>query len=131
MGPADIAIVGIVAVIVLVAVVRLVGTAKGTRDCCSGAKKGASGAAAKSYPAVEVADTDESHYPYAAELEVGGMSCEHCVSAVTNALDSLDGVWATVELAGSRAHVRSKRPVSQDACREVIESAGYRLVSYR
>lgn len=131
MGPADIAIVGIVAVIVLVAVVRLVGTAKGTRDCCSGAKKGASGAAAKSYPAVEVADTDESHYPYAAELEVGGMSCEHCVSAVTNALDSLDGVWATVELAGGRAHVRSKQPVSQDACREVIESAGYRLVSYR
>lgn len=62
MGPADIAIIAVVAVIVVVAVVRLVGTTKGTRDCCSGAKKGvASGG--RSFPAVEVADKDESTTP--------------------------------------------------------------------
>ena len=126
MGPADIAIIAVVAVIVVVAVVRLVGTTKGTRDCCSGAKKGvASGG--RSFSAVEVADKDESHYPYAAELGIGGMSCEHCVAAVTNALDSLDGAWAT----GGHAHVRSKAPLTERACRQVVEQAGYRLVSFR
>ena len=112
------------------AVVRLVGTTKGTRDCCSGAKKGAA-SGGRSFPAVEVADKDESHYPYAAELGIGGMSCEHCVAAVTNALDSLDGAWATVELAGGHAHVRSKAPLTERACRQVVEQAGYRLVSFR
>ena len=130
MGPADIAIIVIVAVIVVVAVVRLVGTTKGTRDCCSGAKKGAA-SGGRSFPAVEVADKDESHYPYAAELGIGGMSCERCVAAVTNALDSLEGAWATVELAGGHAHVRSKAPLTERVCRQVVEQAGYRLVSFR
>ena len=109
MGPADIAIIAVVAVIVVMAVVRLVGTTKGTRDCCSGAKKGAA-SGGRSFPAVEVADKDESHYPYAAELGIGGMSCEHCAAAVTNALDSLDGAWATVELAGGHATCAPRRP---------------------
>lgn len=131
MGPVDIAIVAVVAVVVVVALVRFVGTTRGTRDCCSGAKKGGVAAGARAFPKVEIADKDESHYPYAADLEIGGMSCEHCVAAVTNALESVDGVWATVELAGGRAHVRAKAPVSEDACREVIEAAGYRLVSFK
>lgn len=130
MDPVDIAIVAVVAVVVVVAVVRFVGTTRGTRDCCSGAKKGGAGSA-KAFPKVEISDRDESHYPYEAELEVGGMSCEHCMAAVTNALESVDGVWATVELAGGCAHVRAKAPVSEDACREVIEAAGYRLVSFK
>lgn len=129
MGPVDIAIVVIVAAVVIAAAVRLVGTTRGTRDCCSGAKKGGA-AVGKSFPAVEIVDKDESHYPYVADLEVGGMSCEHCVATVTNALDSIEGTWATVELAGGRAHVRAKAPVSESACREVIEAAGYRLVSF-
>ena len=130
MGPVDILIIAVVAVVLVIAVVRFVGTTTGKRDCCSGAKKG-SASAGKSFPAVEVADKDESHYPYSAELGVGGMSCEHCAAAVTNALDSIEGVWATVELTGGQAHVRSKAPISEDACREVIEAAGYRLVSFR
>ena len=130
MGPADIAIIAVVAVIVVVAVVRLVGTTKGTRDCCSGAKKGvASGG--RSFPAVEVADKDESHYPYAAELGIGGMSCEHCVAAVTAALDSLPGAWAEVTLAGGQARLRAKRPLDEAAVRSVVEQAGYRLVSFK
>lgn len=131
MGPADIAIIAVIAVIVVVAVVRLVGTTKGTRDCCSGAKKGAA-CGGRSFPAVEVADKDESHYPYAAELGIGGMSCEHCVAAVTNALDSLDGrLGHRIELAGGHAHVRSKAPLTEQACPQVVEQAGYRLVSFR
>ena len=129
MGPVDILIIAVVAVVLVVAIVRFVGTTTGKRDCCSGAKKGGA-AAGKSFPAVEIADRDESHYLYTSELEIGGMSCEHCVAAVTNALDSLDGVWATVELTGGRARVRSKAPITEGTCRKVVEEAGYRLVSF-
>ena len=130
MGPTDIVIIAAVLIVFVVATIRMAGTATGKRDCCSGAKKGTA-CGGRSFPAVEVADKDESHYPYAAELGIGGMSCEHCVAAVTNALDSLDGAWATVELAGGHAHVRSKAPLTERACRQVVEQAGYRLVSFR
>ena len=46
---------------------------------------------------VEVADTDEAHYPYAAELIIGGMSCEGCARNVENALNALEGTWARVD----------------------------------
>ena len=85
----------------------------------------------RSFPAVEVADKDESHYPYAVELGIGGMSCEHCVAAVTAALDSLPGAWAEVTLAGGQARLRAKRPLDEAAVRSVVEQAGYRLVSFK
>ena len=100
-------------------------TATGTRDCCSGAKK----STGKQFRARSIDDKDESHYPYQADLEIGGMSCEHCVENVTCALDSVDGTWATVSLAGGRAHVRSKSPIDKNAYRKVVEEAGYRLVA--
>jgi copper chaperone CopZ len=78
-----------------------------------------------------VSDIDPSHYPYEAALEVGGMTCEHCVSNVTNALDGVEGTWATVELAGGQARVRSKSPIKEDLLRAALEAAGYRLVSLR
>lgn len=41
-----------------------------------------------------------------ATLKVSGMSCEHCVRAVTRALQSRDGVQkASVDLQGARATV--------------------------
>jgi len=124
MKPIDIVLVLVVIVILVVAIRRFVGTATGTRDCCSGAKK----TAGKQFKAHKIEDTDESHYPYQADLEIGGMSCEHCVDSVTRALDSIDGTWATVSLAGGRAHVRSKSPIDKETYRKVVEEAGYRLV---
>lgn len=124
MKPIDIVLVLVVIAILLVAIRRFVGTATGTRDCCSGAKK----TAGKQFKARKIEDTDESHYPYQADLEIGGMSCEHCVDSVTRALDSIDGTWATVSIAGGRAHVRSKSPIDKEAYRKVVEEAGYRLV---
>lgn len=127
----DIVIIAVVLVIVVIAAVRYAGSVSGKRDCCSGEVKdqGAAGAG-ESFAAVEVADKDESHYPYSAELTVGGMTCEHCVAAVERALDSLPGTWAQVSLAGGRARVLAKAPVDEDACRDVVERAGYRLVSF-
>ena len=72
-----------------------------------------------------VADTDPSHYPYSDELFIGGMSCDGCARNVTNALNALDGVWATVTYADHTARVRSKRPVDRDTLETAVRGAGY------
>jgi len=126
----DVVIVLIVIVAVAVAGARLVGTATGKRDCCSGDLKQPAAPKAGGFADAAVEDTDPAHYPYAAELGIGGMSCEHCVKAVTNALDSVEGTWAEVTLAGGRAVVRSKREVDEAALRAAVEKAGYRVVSF-
>lgn len=131
MGIADIVIIVAVAALFVVAAVRFLGIATGKRDCCSGAAKGGGAPAGKKFKLVEVTDTDPAHYPYEAELGIGGMSCEHCVAAVTAALDSLPSAWAEVTLAGGQALLRAKRPLDEAAVRSVVEQAGYRLVSFK
>ena len=97
---------------------RIVASTHG-KSCCS---DGASGKKAKK---VVVADTDPSHYPYSDELLIGGMSCDGCARNVANALNALNGVWATVTYADHTARVRSKRPVDRDTLETAVRGAGY------
>ena len=61
-------------------------------------------------------------------LEVHGMSCAHCVSAITSAVATLPGVTdVDVDLAGSV--VRISGTPSQAAVIEAIEDAGYDVAS--
>ena len=59
---------------------------------------------------------------------VTGMSCEHCVKAVTSELSGLGGVSAvTVDLmpgGGSRVTVASDSPLPQDAVSAALDEAG-------
>ncbi|HTR93099.1 MAG TPA: heavy-metal-associated domain-containing protein [Trebonia sp.] len=64
--------------------------------------------------------------------KVTGMSCEHCVSAVTSELRGLDGVSAvTVELVPdgvSLVTVTSAHPLTDDAVSAALDEAGdYRV----
>lgn len=65
------------------------------------------------------------------ELNVDGMTCEHCVRAVTDELTALDGVdEVSVALkpgATSRVVVRGTAPLSVDDARRAVEEAGYTL----
>ena len=74
-----------------------------------------------------VADTNEAHYPYEAELTVEGMHCEHCLAAVETALDGIGGVWARATLP-DQVRVLSKDPIDSAALAAAVESAGYRVV---
>lgn len=130
MGPTDIAIIAAVLVLFVVAAIRMVGTATGKRDCCSGAAKQGGASCGKKFAPVRIEDTDPAHYPYTAELGIGGMSCAHCVAAVEAALDAGDGCWAEVTLAGGRALLRAKAPIDEAVVRARVEQAGYRLVSF-
>ncbi len=65
-------------------------------------------------------------------ISVTGMTCEHCVSAVTRELKAVDGVnRVTVELRNggtSSVSVHSSAPLEEAALREAIDEAGYDIV---
>lgn len=70
-------------------------------------------------------DRDKAHYPYETTLLIGGMTCENCARKVENALNSLDGVWAAVQVDSGTARVRCKQPPDENALRRAVRSAGY------
>jgi copper chaperone len=59
---------------------------------------------------------------------VTGMTCGHCVSSVTEEVSELPGVTdVQVDLDSGRLAVTSDGPVSADAVRGAVETAGYSL----
>ncbi|WP_350454968.1 heavy-metal-associated domain-containing protein [Slackia heliotrinireducens] len=97
----------------------------GKKDCCNTSPAGPK---AKKFKDVTVSDTNVDNYPYVVEVTVGGMSCEHCVRAVENAINSIEGMWATVDLEKRTATVRGKGEIDQDAIDKVIDQAGYYVI---
>jgi copper chaperone len=67
----------------------------------------------------------------AAQYRVNGMTCEHCVNAVTSELTSLDGVQdVNVDLVPdgtSTVTVRSEAPLADFAVAGAVDEAGYTL----
>jgi len=63
---------------------------------------------------------------------VSGMTCGHCVAAVTEEVSALDGVTGvTVDLVSggiSTVHVSSDAVPDDEAVRGAVDEAGYRLV---
>ena len=64
---------------------------------------------------------------------VTGMTCEHCVNAVTTELGSLDGVSAvTVDLVAdgnSQVTIASDRPLSEEEVIAALDEAGAYQIS--
>ena len=77
---------------------------------------------------VKVEDKDPSHYPYHLNLQLDGMTCQNCVRRVENALNSIDGVWASVSLEGQTALVRLKTPPDEQLIRQTVRNAGYAVL---
>jgi copper chaperone CopZ len=63
---------------------------------------------------------------------VAGMTCGHCVSAVTGELAALPGVQAVevdlIKGGASTVTVVSDTPLEADRVREAVDEAGYDLV---
>ena len=58
--------------------------------------------------------------------DVSGMTCEHCVRAVTTEVLQVDGVQdVEVDLTEGRVVVRSEQAVDDSAVREAVDEAGY------
>ncbi len=60
-------------------------------------------------------------------IDVDGMTCEHCVHAVKNALEGVDGVVvAAVSLEKRSARVGLEHDVPDDALKAAVKKAGYK-----
>ena len=64
-------------------------------------------------------------------LKISGMHCEHCVKAVTEAINKIDGAAAKVNLAENEAVVTYDRELDDELLRKTVKDAGYRVVSIK
>lgn len=63
-----------------------------------------------------------------ATFTVTGMTCGHCVQAVTDELQAIDGVETVdVELASGTVTVVSAEPITEQALAAAVDEAGYAL----
>ena len=120
MNIVNIIIVLIVAAIVVFGSISYIKKLKKGGDCCPEHEE-----ATKS---VKVKDRDKSHYPYEAKLAIDGMSCNNCVRNVENALNALDGTWATVSLEDNMATVLLKNPPDIEKLSKAVADAGYMVL---
>jgi copper chaperone len=65
------------------------------------------------------------------EFDVSGMTCEHCVRAVTEEVSTLPGVTdvriTLVPGGNSTVHVTSTSPLDRAAVAAAVDEAGYEL----
>ena len=120
MNIVNIIIVLIVAAIVVFGSISYIKKLKKGGDCCPEHEE-----ATKS---IKVKDRDKSHYPYEAKLAIDGMSCNNCVRNVENALNALDGTWATVSLEDNMATVLLKNPPDIEKLSKAVADAGYMVL---
>jgi copper chaperone len=64
------------------------------------------------------------------KVKIKGMTCQHCVMAVTKALKEIEGVEdVMVDLGAGEATFNETVPVDQEKVKEKIKKAGYEVVS--
>lgn len=78
---------------------------------------------------IRPADKNKSHYPYKYTLSVDGMHCSNCTRHVENALNSIDGFWASASLEKKTVTVLSKTEVDAADFENEIREAGYTVLS--
>lgn len=69
------------------------------------------------------------------EISITGMTCEHCVTAVTEALQELDGVSSvSIQLNSgyiSTAVIASEAPLPLSRINDAVREAGYIVLASR
>ena len=64
-----------------------------------------------------------------ATIKIKGMSCNHCVMAVTKALNEIDGIKdVKVDLSKGEATFEEEKPPDMDAVRDKVKKVGYEVV---
>jgi copper chaperone CopZ len=110
----------IVVVLVVVCVFSVKSYAKRlVNGCCGG------GDAPKR---VKVKHRNKADYKYCVKISVDGMTCNHCKARVENALNSLNGVWAEVNLTKKIAVVHMIDRISDDELKKAVSREGYKVV---
>lgn len=64
-------------------------------------------------------------------MNIEGMMCAHCQSHVEKALNSCDGVKATVDLKNNCAYIELEKDVDESILTKAVEDAGYKVLGYK
>ena len=62
-------------------------------------------------------------------VHIKGMMCDHCAARIQNALNSLEGINAKVNLNKETAVIKSDREMNEARIKEVIADLGYAVAS--
>lgn len=79
---------------------------------------------------VKVKDRNKASYPFIYRLKVDGMHCANCARRVENAINSLEGYWAVVDLGKKEVTLRTKRETTEQDMSAVIAKAGYTVIAF-
>jgi copper chaperone len=61
-------------------------------------------------------------------VKIKGMTCQHCVMAVTKALRDIEGIKdLVVDLEKGEARYNETRPVDPETVKEKVKKAGYEV----
>ena len=61
-------------------------------------------------------------------IKIKGMSCNHCVAAVTKALNEIEGLSdVSVNLEKGEASFEESTPIEETAIQEAVKKAGFEL----
>lgn len=61
-------------------------------------------------------------------FQVEGMSCQHCVNRVMEAVNAVDGASAVVHLKKGTVTVSMEKEIEDAVIRDAIEEAGYKVI---
>ncbi|MBQ4235501.1 MAG: cation transporter [Treponema sp.] len=76
-------------------------------------------------------DKNKSNYSHKYILTVDGMHCSNCARHVENALNSSEGIWASVNLEKKAVSVLSKHELDDNFLRSKINDAGYTVLEIK
>ena len=62
------------------------------------------------------------------QIKIKGMSCNHCVAAVTKALNEIEGIQEVkVDLSKGEATFEEMHPLDMSIVRDAVKKAGYEV----
>lgn len=117
---ADIIIVLILVVVAIFAVKQTIKHMHGESPCCGGGSGNIKKAKEKHLDGPVMGTKT---------MKIKGMTCEHCVNNVTNAINKVPGASAKVSLKDKAAVISYDRELSNIELRKAVEDAGYKVVS--
>lgn len=82
-------------------------------------------------PRIKVLDQNRNHYPYHRILKIDGMFCGNSAVRVENALNSIEGVWAKVNLLKEEVDLYMKLDMDEAVFRAAVRDAGYLVCGSR
>lgn len=114
----DLVVIVIIVIIILLALRSSLKHFRGEGDCCGG---GTYKARRKKLTSVSAKRT----------LRVEGMTCQHCVNRVMEAINSMDGASAVVRLRRGLVEVSMEEKLPDEVLRSAIEKAGYTVIGFK